>query len=118
MAYDRSLPGFPEIGDWPVLLSEPVRIRSHGYCRSGSYDVDLEDAAGVRHPFFFDRSLGRLCYGTRDDTDDAAFLKRGSRLQREAFALLESLAGQSSEFVELRECLERARTWVPLSEPD
>ena len=62
-------------------------------------------------PFFFDRFLGRLCYGSTYETgDDAVFLKRHSKMEIEAFALIESLAATSPEYREIMVCLSHART--------
>jgi hypothetical protein len=123
MSYDTSIPGFPEIAEWPCAPVRPVRMVDHGAYRDPgprcTYFVDLEDGAGHRHSFFFDRFPGRLCYGAMDDADDAAFLKPGIPIEREAFALIESLATDSPDAEDLRRCLEHAKTWsrLPGHEP-
>ena len=116
MSRDESVPGRPSISDWPVPLSEPVRISNYVKWRDGgargTYSVELEDQAGQRHPFFFDQFLGRLCYGTYHDADDAAFLMRGSAIERDVYEILESLTNNSEEFEALHKHLTHARTWT------
>lgn len=118
MTRDTSVPCFAEMVDWPVPLARPVRIKNHGRYRDGgprggTYYVDLEDANETYIPFFFDRFLGRLCYGSTYETgDDAAFLKPQSKIEREAFALIEELASASPEFSEVLEHINHARTWL------
>jgi hypothetical protein len=117
VSYDASIPGYHTISDWPVTLQEPVRISNCGRYRDGgprggTYYVDLEDKACQRHPFFFDNFLGRLCYGNCPDDEDAAFLMRGSAIERDVFAILESLTKNSEEFEDVYEHLKHARTWT------
>lgn len=118
MTYDTSIPCFAELDDWPITPHQPLIINSFGRYRDGgpqggTYYVDLKDAVGIYIPFFFDRFLGRLCYGSTYETgDDAAFLKPGSKLEREAFALIEALAAGSAEYSEVLEKLTHARTWL------
>lgn len=118
MARDSSIPGFPEISDWPALPKPPLRIASHGVYRDGgprggTYYVDLQDAKGALHPFFFDRFLGRLCFGSSYETgDDAAFLKRGSKIETEAFAIIDALASKRAEFSDVLEHLNHAKNWI------
>jgi hypothetical protein len=51
----------------------------------------LQDQNGHRFGFFFDGHLGRLCSGTGTHLDDdAAFVKKGSRLMRDVIAVLQS----------------------------
>ena len=118
MARDESVPGFAELSDWPFTPRPPVRIADYGWYRDGgpqggTFYVDLEDAEGRRIPFFFERFLGRLCYGSAYETgDDAAFLKKGSRVQSEAFAIIGELAASSPEYAVVAERLERSRRWL------
>lgn len=63
MSRDTSIPGYPELYDWPEPLSYPVRISGCGWYRDGTYYVDVEDVSGRRSCFFFDHFLGRICYG-------------------------------------------------------
>ena len=118
MSIDTSVPGYPELYDWPQPVTLPLRIRSHGaYRDSGpqgpTYYVDLEDAAGHALPFFFDRFLGRLCYGSSYESgSDAAFLKAGSKIEREAISAIEALAASSEEFQVLLAKVRHAKTWI------
>ncbi len=112
MSRDTSNPGYPELYDWPEPLTYPVRISGCGWYRDGTYYVDLEDGSGRRQCFFFDHFLGRLCYGEFEEDEFAAFLRPGSRLEQEAFALIESLARQSEDYAEVIERLRYAKTWI------
>jgi hypothetical protein len=101
--------------DWPIPPVFPVRVSDCGRYRDGgpqggTYFVDLMDSAGNVFPFFFDRFLGRLCYGTHDGTDNAAFIRKGSKLESEAFAAIEA-AALSPEFEQLSDRLTHARRW-------
>src|SRR4051794_16141347 len=119
MTLDSSVPGFPELDDWPTPLVRPACIEAFGLYRDGgpqggTFYVALRDAAGQAFPFFFDRFLGRLCYGrTHDGGDDAAYIRKGSRLESEAFAAIEA-AAVAAEFSEVAERLGRARHWTRL----
>ena len=114
---DESIPCFREVSEWPVQPKRPGRIVEFGRYRDGgprggTFYVVLAGANGVDAPLFFDRFLGRLCYGASAESgSDAAFLKRGSKIEIEAFELLE-LASRSSKFDEMLECLTHARTWI------
>src|SRR6185295_15868038 len=121
MTRDSSIPGYAELDDWPREPAPPLHIKDFGRYRDGgprggSFFVDLEDSYGTLFSFFFDRFLGRLCYGSElNDGDDAAFLKRGSRIEAEAFSLIESSANQLRDGDEVLACLRHARTWAKLA---
>lgn len=109
--------GTHEIDDWPEPLAPPVYIASYGRyrdrgTRGPTYGVDLGDSSRLLHPFFFDREFGRLCYGMHHDDDNAAFLKLGSRIEVEAFALIHDLAMQSPEFAEVLAYLQCAKPFA------
>ncbi len=60
--------------------------------------------------FFFDRFLGRLCYGSSYETgEDATFLRRGSRIEQEADLLIEYLATKFPQYEELLENIRHAK---------
>ena len=91
MKNELQIPCFRELSDWPTVPALPFRISHFGRYRDGgpqggTYAIDLVDSAGAKFPFFFDRFLGRLCYGGNFECgDDAAFIKKGSKLQMELF---------------------------------
>jgi hypothetical protein len=115
---DESMPCFREVAEWPIQPQRPGRIVEFGRYRDGgprggTFYVVLAGINGVHVPFFFDRFLGRLCYGANAEVgSDAAFLKGQSKIEVEAFELLESASRSSSKFKEVLECLTHARTWV------
>jgi hypothetical protein len=121
MSFDTSIPGYAELSDWLIPPNYPVRITFFGRFRDGgpqggTYGVELEDAEGNRIPFFFDRFLGRLCYGNTHETgEDAAFIKVGSKFEKEAFALIESLATSSEEYKEIMQKLEQAKIYSEIA---
>jgi hypothetical protein len=118
MNRDTSIPCYAEVFDWPTKPTHPVRIKSHGRYRDGgprggTFYVDLEDAKGNIAPFFFDCFLGRLCFGSGYETaPDAAFLRPGSTIEAEAFAIIDQLAISSPEYADVLECLTHARNWI------
>ncbi|WP_367344626.1 hypothetical protein [Stenotrophomonas bentonitica] len=118
MSIDTSVPGYPELSDWPTAPAPPVHISNSGRLRDsgpqgGTYYVDLVDSRGTLYPFFFDRFLGRLCYGSYESQSDAAFLRRGSRIEEEAVSLIEGLAANNVQDPELLKRIRHAKTWVP-----
>jgi Zn-dependent M28 family amino/carboxypeptidase len=118
MSFDNSIPGYPELLDWPRAPVPPIQIANCGRYRDGgpqggTYYVDLVDAEGNRFAFFFDRFLGRLCYGSATESGhDAAFLRRGSRIEQEAIALIEELALDAPQFLELLVRIRHATEWT------
>lgn len=75
--------------------------------------MDLVDAKGNRLAFFFDRFLGRLCDGSATESGhDAAFLRRGSRIEQEAIAIIEELALDAPQFLELLVKIRHAKEWT------
>ena len=110
------VPGFPEISEWPVSPSMPLRIGNFGIYRDPgphcTMYVDLVDSGGAVFTFFFDRFLGRLCFGRIDDDKDAAFLKKGSRIQMDVFAIINELCDGRDEYKDIQSRLEIARNYV------
>ena len=92
---DNSIPGYCELSDWPVPVKAPFQIMlivilRCGGPRGGVYFY-LKDANRHKIPFFFDEFLGRLCIGAEHHwEDDVAYIKSNSKLEREAFAAIES----------------------------
>jgi hypothetical protein len=117
MSLDASVPAYSERYDWPTPPVLTLRIKDFGRYRDGGPQggtvfVDLEDSAGTVFPFFFDRFLGRLCYGTsHHGSDDAAFIRRGSKFESEVFSAIET-AALAPEFSEVAKCLSHARHWT------
>jgi len=110
------MPGSPEISEWPVPPSMPLRIGNFGIYRDAgphcTMYVDLVDSDGTVFTFFFDRFLGRLCFGSIDDDQDAAFLKKGSRIQIAVFAIINELCVGRDEYKDIQSRLELARNYV------
>ncbi len=117
MSLDTSVPGFPEMDDWPTAPVPPVHIKGFGCYRDGgprggTFYVDLQDSAWNVFSFFFDRYLGRLCYGyPHDGDDDAAFIRKGSQFESGAFRVIEASA-LAPEFSEIADRLTYARRWT------
>ena len=110
------IPGFAEVSEWPVQPELPFRVSGFGRHRDPqphcTFYLDLIDKTGRVFHFFFDRFLGRLCFGKIDDDDDAAFLKKGSRIQVEVFEIIGNLCNGHSEYAEIQLHLDRARNYV------
>jgi hypothetical protein len=84
--FDRSIPGYSELTGWPKPPLFPEQITEICLYRDGTVVVvvsgDIE--------FFFERSLGRLCYGQSHTDETAAFIKKGSSFESELYAYLEA----------------------------
>lgn len=110
------VPGFPEISEWPLFPSMPLSIGNFGIYRDPgphcTMYVDLVDSDGTVFNFFFDCFLGRLCFGSIDDDQESAFLKKGSRIQTEVFAIIKELCDGRDEYKDIQSRLELARTYV------
>lgn len=118
MTLDTSIPGFPEIDAWPTDPEPPFHLHDFGTYRDPApwctAYVELKDSAGNVFRFFFDRFLGRLCYGSSDEAEDAAFIRKGSRFESEAFSAIESAAAGSAGFPMISDSLAFARRWTRL----
>jgi hypothetical protein len=121
MALDTFVPGFPEMDDWRTAPEPPFRLHAFGSYRDPdpwcTVYVELKDSAGTVYRFFFDRFLGRLCYGWSDEGDDSAFIRKGSKFESEAFSAIESAAAGSAaandpEYSRISESLVYARRWT------
>jgi hypothetical protein len=89
--HDDTIPGRASVADWEHPPMCPLRVTSFGAWRDGwgtPYFV-LQDAVGREFAFFFDGHLGRLCAGRGTHVDDdAAFVKKGSRLMADVLDVL------------------------------
>lgn len=89
--YDRSIPGYTELSGWPIQPSYPEKILAIIIYRDGgTVGVTIQGKKGQDIEFFFDRFLGRLCYGECEKADDAAYIKKGSQFEKEVYAYLEA----------------------------
>lgn len=123
MSLDRSIPGSATLDDWPTPPVPPFQI---AFCDilidacgpRHTYILDLVDAQGKHFPFFFDGFLGRLCYGSHHTDEDAAFIRRGSRLESEAFSAIQAAAPSSEDPKTVLNRLEHAKHWSGLTLDD
>ncbi|TWU50722.1 hypothetical protein Poly51_40150 [Rubripirellula tenax] len=112
------IPGFSEISDWPTPPALPLSLQSHGFYRDPNpyctHYVDIVDADGNVFPFFFERFLGRLCYGATNETsDDAAFVTSGSALADDVFAVMTAALENDDldDADRLRDVMDRGLHW-------
>ncbi|VEP17274.1 hypothetical protein H1P_580021 [Hyella patelloides LEGE 07179] len=119
---DYSIPGYPEISDWDILVKPPFSIGLilNFRCYSDTVFI-IEDANKTPFTFFFDGFLGRLCFGAESYREEtAAYIKANSKLEKEAFAAIESAINDfQSEFSGdyhglslIRERLEKAKVYA------
>ena len=94
--HGTSIPGYAEVADWPREPTRPITVRHIEILRDGGTvvlslvggaDSDRRDV-----PFFFDRMVGRLCYGRDERAPEAAFITRGSAFEHELFSGLDEEA--------------------------
>ena len=112
MTFNYSVPGQPELGTWPSTPEPPFHIDScdryrDGGPQGGTLEVVLADGNGFLYPFYFDRFLGRLCYGMYYD-EESTFIQQGSDFEKEAFAIIEFAAQGHDQEKEILTHLERA----------
>lgn len=105
MSLDESIPGYTERFDWPTRPVRPLRVKDHGDYRDGTYFFDLEDAVGNEFSFLLDRFLSRLCYGDVNYLSEAAFVRVGSKLEREVAEILTAFCGANPD-------CDRLRVWL------
>lgn len=109
------LPGFAEIDKWPEVPQPPLSIKDFGRYRDwGPHQtvyVVLADIGGHEYHFFFDRFLGRLCFGKNDKDEDAAFVRVGSPLERDILDILDAAIATDETYAKLRKPVARARHW-------
>ena len=99
--------------DWPTPPVHPLSVAFFDAVRGGGTVLDIADANGTRFPFFFDRFLGRLCYGSQDEySDNAAFVTSGSKLASDVFGVCESAISLGvADADRIRAVVDRARHW-------
>ena len=109
------IPGFREMDDWPTQPVFPLTVTSFDAVRGGGHVLDITDSLGTTFPFFFERFLGRLCYGSRDEySDDAAFVTSSSQFAFDVFDACESAITSGVDFADrLRAVIDRAIHWSP-----
>ncbi len=89
--FDKSVPGYTEVYGWPKEPGFPEEIRGIWLYRDGgTVGVTIKGKNGKDLEFFFDRALGRLCYGEHHTESDAAFVKKGSEFEKEVYSYLET----------------------------
>ena len=88
---DAEIPGYPEIYGWPkqpIFPEEIIDILV--YRDGGTVGVTIKANGGDRIEFFFDRELGRLCFGQHHTDHSAAFVKVGSPFEKELYSYLDN----------------------------
>ena len=116
---DDSIPDYRELSSWPIPPAFPAQILGIWIYRDGgTVGVTIQGHQGQAIEFFFDRFLGRLCYGLSETETDAAYIKKGSTFEKEIFDYLESarkklsLADFSTSKIQIfNEYLTRARVY-------
>ena len=114
---DKSIPGFAELSDWPIQSPAlPFRIGDFGAYRDPqpfcTFFVELIDASGQVYAFFFDRALGRLCYGQNEDDENAAYLRKNSTIQIDVFAIIHELCANRLEYDDIASRLAHASNYA------
>lgn len=85
----EGIPGSPEVASWHVAPQPPLRIVEVGaYRDGGTGTMTVKDARGWSWAFCFDKFLGRLCTGPHPDDNQAAFVRVGSQLEADVFAVM------------------------------
>ena len=107
------IPGFREISDWPSPPNHPLRIAYFGAVHDREFVLKFTDADGAGFSFFFDRELGRLCFGSSDEhADDAPFVTAGSTMSTDViFACDFAIASGFDDADRLLKVINRARHW-------
>lgn len=117
MPLDTSIPGCPEIDEWPVTPAFPVSVAQFDRYRDGgpmggTAFAILQDANQQRYAICFDRFLGRLCFGgTHTNDSDVAFVRGGSALERSILSIMKDALSSTSSPSGLREAYTRALHW-------
>ena len=89
--FDRSVSGYTELSVWPEEAGYPEEILGIWLYRDGgTVGITIKGKRDKCIEFFFDRYLGRLCYGEYETKSDAAFIKKGSKLEKEVYSYLEN----------------------------
>lgn len=117
--FDKSIPGYTELSKWPKSPGFPETITGIWLYRDGgTVGVTITGKNGKDIDFFFDRVLGRLCYGEHDTKSDAAYIKVGSKLEKEVYSYLEEARKklnihvfQVSDIKLFNECFQKAKVY-------
>ena len=117
--FDRSIPGYTELSKWPQQPGYPEKIISIcSYRDGGTVGVMIKGENGKGIEFFFERFLGRLCYGAYETKDDAAYIKKGSKFEGEVYLYLEAAGKnlspsffQTSDIDTFNQCLKKAKIY-------
>lgn len=117
--YDRSIPGYAELSEWPKKPEYPAEILGIWVYRDGgTVGITIKGAGKKDIDLFFDRVLGRLCYGDYETKSDAAFIKKHSALEKSVYAYLEKARCRLttkvfslSEIKIFHECFQRAKVY-------
>ncbi len=117
--FDRSVPGYTELSSWPKEPGTPEEILGIWLYRDGgTVGVTIKGKKGKDIEFFFDRVLGRLCYGEHHTEDDAAYIKKGSVFEKEVYEYLESARKKLnthvfsvSDIKLFNECFQKAKVY-------
>lgn len=113
MEFNPYPPGYRELDEWPVTPKPPLSLADFGGWRNGGAYFKLIDSAGHEYDFFFERFLGRLCFGWDEDADDAAFVKVGGALEREVLEILDESVTPDKWRTALEGFIRRAKHWSP-----
>ena len=101
MTIDRSIPGYPEIGEWPDEPKLPLVVDYLEILRDGGTIVaELRDQHRQHFFFCFDMLRRRPIWGRHPSADDAAFVTLGSPIATALFDAL--LSAQRSHATKVR----------------
>lgn len=117
--FDKSIPGYTKLSGWPKEPAFPEQIK--GICLyrdGGTVGVTIKGKNGKDIEFFFDRELGRLCYGKHHTHSDAAFIEVGTEFEKEVFSYLEAARKKLnthifcvSDIKMFNECFQKAKVY-------
>jgi hypothetical protein len=117
--FDSSVVGFTELSGWPKEPGFPEEIVSIiPYRDGGTVGVVIKGRNGKDIDFFFDRILGRLCYGEYETKSDAAYIKKNSPFEREVYEYFEAAKKRLnthvfslSDIETFNECFQKAKVY-------
>ncbi|MGB1252090.1 MAG: hypothetical protein ACPG8W_15840 [Candidatus Promineifilaceae bacterium] len=117
--HDRSIPGYPELSKWPRKPGYPAEILGIWIYRDGgTIGITIKGAGKQDIELFFDRVLGRLCYGLYETKNDAAFIKKHSAFEKDAYAYLEKAGRRLTtkafslhQIETFHECFQKAKVY-------
>lgn len=117
--FDRSITGYAELSEWPYQPGYPERITSISFYRAGgTVGVTIQGKNGKGIEFFFERFLGRLCYGEYETKDHAAYIKKKSSFEKEVYLYFEKARKklspsffQASDIDAFDQCFKKAKRY-------